>query len=256
MSGRPWIKLATKLHTDPAMMTIPREALGNWCLCLSLAGANDDDGRLGTVAETAWHLRISEAEVSALVDAMGGRLVVVDGVVTVRDWCQWQPPRDVTNAKRQAEHRSRKAVTESNGVTPVTVTALDIEVDIEEEQEREQNTPQPPKGVASAGAAEVAPTFTAAVTDAMGRSLGGVRLRARGGRLLLWVVDMVRMLDEWSGHDAGAAAAIWASFVDSDAWRFKGSKPEGWATAMGDWYTNGRAAARAGVVLNLGLGAQ
>lgn len=91
---------------------------------------------------------------------------------------------------------------------------------------------------------ETVPTFTATVVGAMQRAFPGVRLTQvdKPGRLLAWVKDIVIVLDERSGHDAGVAVASWDSWVDSEAWGFKGNDESRWARSLSDWLTNGRKA--------------
>lgn len=95
-------------------------------------------------------------------------------------------------------------------------------------------------------AADAAPatqveTFTSQVSATITKSLGGARITDRTGkRLLSWAVDVIKVLDENSHHDAAEASSAWLAFVGSDAWQFKGADQAKWATSLGDWLANGR----------------
>lgn len=85
-----------------------------------------------------------------------------------------------------------------------------------------------------------APTFTDQVGEAVQRSLGSAPIRLKGGHWPKWLADIAIVLDEHTGHDAGLAVASWCSWVDSDAWPYKGTDRAKWAGSLGDWLTNGR----------------
>lgn len=155
--SRTWVKLSTGIHTDRAMMSLPRETLGNWCLCLSLAGSLDEGGRLGSIEDVAWHLRLSEDAVRKLVRVMGGRIAERDGQLYIRDWADWQPP--TTETERSRKHReAQRDITEPTqeqqrtGSVAATlhddggnVAATDqIRGEVEEEGEGDQKSSPPP----------------------------------------------------------------------------------------------------------------
>lgn len=260
MSGRPWVQLATKVYTDPKMLKLPRDVFGNFVMCLAMAGANDDGGRLGPVDEVAMMLHISEDEVARVVAEMGGRIRTDRaGCLWIRDWAQWQPPTTAADrarkareaarmeAERQQAHGSGDAerLSQADANEDATLRQRDTNENgayQNQELNKNQDSPLTPKG---AGDQPPAQTFTDAVSAGIAASLGDVRVTARGGKLLLWVVDVVRMLDKWSGHDAAAAIGIWQAFVDSPEWKFKGADQTKWATALGDWYANRRPGAKA-----------
>lgn len=116
-----------------------------------------------------------------------------------------------------------------------------LDADLVSGPRTKDHTPLPPTGGAADGGQALGQTFTAIVSGAMSGSLGGLRLTDRSGKKLLsWVVDVVKMLDAWTARDPDESVAIWLAFVDSDAWRFKGSDSSRWPAALGDWYANGR----------------
>ena len=129
--AREWVKLHTSMLGHAATMMLPPEAFKCWIVLLMMAGMTDDEGRAGTLDELAYSLRCSRDDAARLVGMLGGRANVARNVVTIRDWDEWQPRPDPTNAERQARHRAKlkvEGVTASNGVSNAAADAPGNEV--------------------------------------------------------------------------------------------------------------------------------
>lgn len=232
--SRPWFKVATRIKDDPAMIRMDPTAFKVFIFVLGLANERDADGEVCQRDDLAMMLRMPEPVVAAALAEIGPRIKVTKGVVVVRDWLQWQAPSRKPEPPERVAERQRRSRATRSGHANVTQRDSNVSrnghasLDIEGEKEKEPPNPQ----------GGTAPTFTATVSEAIGQSLGGARITTRGGRPLLWVVDVVKMLDNWTDHDSARAIQTWRSFVDSDAWRYKGAKREDWPAAMGDWYAN------------------
>ena len=88
--SRSWVKLSTTILDHFELDAVESDAFKVFIKCLALAGAVDDDGRLGSEGEVAYRLRIPADELRLAVDRLGGRIAETDGVLWVRDWSEHQ----------------------------------------------------------------------------------------------------------------------------------------------------------------------
>ena len=142
MSQR-WFRFYNDAVNDPKVQRLSGELFKAWVNVLCLASKNG--GKLPTLTDLAFILRVPEDRALAHIEALSaeGLLDQIEGEYEPHNWNgrQYQSDHvDATNAERQRRHRERKR----NGVTPVTVTALDTEqnrTDSETESERASAPP-------------------------------------------------------------------------------------------------------------------
>src|SRR3990167_2429342 len=110
----PWLKLYTRFLNEPWAIALSDSTYRRWMEMLLLAGDIDEDGRLDTLPLAALAIRCSEESLAAAVKELSGRVAVRRGVLYIRDWSDWQPPRKAKESpenvrRRVAEHRARTA---------------------------------------------------------------------------------------------------------------------------------------------------
>ena len=115
--ARDWVKLWTCITRDPYINGLDPAHGWNWTRMLALAGDREDRGRIGTVCEVAYVLRVDEADIHATVAALDGRIEDRDGELYFRDWHDWQV---ASNKERQAAWRERQTGDSNGSAPPVT----------------------------------------------------------------------------------------------------------------------------------------
>lgn len=121
-----WFRFYNDAVNDPKVQRLSGELFKAWVNVLCLASKNG--GKLPTLTDLAFILRVPEDRALAHIEALSaeGLLDQVEGEYSPHNWNgrQYQSDHvDSTNADRQRRFRDRKR----NGVTSVTVTALDTE---------------------------------------------------------------------------------------------------------------------------------
>lgn len=148
--SRPWFKVATRIKDDPAMIRMGCQAFKVWIFILALAAEKDADGAVCQRDDLALMLRMSDADTDAALAEIGPRVRVVKGVVTVRDWLQWQAPsrkpepaEQVTARSQRHRKKQAKTVGNANATQPLHDgqrdgnASLELEVEGEPEEEKE-----------------------------------------------------------------------------------------------------------------------
>jgi hypothetical protein len=107
--SRDWVKLHTGMLGHVGTMRLSDAAFRLWITLLMFAGQTDDDGRAATCEDVLYYLRWTDTQLSAAITELNGRVAVEGSTIHVRDWADWQPKIDPTNAKRQAGWRERQA---------------------------------------------------------------------------------------------------------------------------------------------------
>lgn len=103
-----WLRLYTSILDDPKVQRLPAEQFRGWINLLCLAKEND--GLLPSIEDTAFRLRISEAEAHSLVEALAKRgLLDADGeTLKPHNWDGRQFLSDVS-AESSRQYRDGKA---------------------------------------------------------------------------------------------------------------------------------------------------
>ena len=134
-----WLRLYTGILDDPKVQRLPADQFKGWVNLLCLAKEND--GLLPSIGDTAFRLRISEAEAQSLVEELAtrGLLDLTDEGVTPHNWegRQFISDEDPTAALRQRRARAKRDVTRD-----VTGPSLPSEADYRAETETESETEQ------------------------------------------------------------------------------------------------------------------
>ena len=147
MASKYWIKLYHEILDDPKMGRLPDRLWRRVIELFLMAGDCDQDGRLPSVADMAWRLRTSEAELQQELQDIEAAGVITrqNGYIVVTHFSERQDA--MTGAERAKRHREAQqaqeyyrddSVTESvtNSVTDcVTKTYADIDRDIDEKRE-------------------------------------------------------------------------------------------------------------------------
>lgn len=107
--GRPWVKLHTRMLVDPSIGRLSDMAYRRFVEMILLAGDRDSGGVLGSVDDVAWALRCSVDSITTAVADLNGRVKISnDGVLSIRDWDQWQSPVRVPEPRGQVAERQRR----------------------------------------------------------------------------------------------------------------------------------------------------
>ena len=113
-----------------------------------LCVASNNNGNLPKVSDLAFLLRTSEKDLEKSIKLLiqWELLDVIDGVTEPHDWKVHQYKSDVidaTNADRQKRYREKNRnseITDSNGVTPVTVKRPDTDTDTDTDTESKKGS--------------------------------------------------------------------------------------------------------------------
>ena len=135
-----WLRLYTGILDDPKVQRLPAEQFKAWVNLLCLAKEND--GLLPSLGDTAFRLRISEAEAQSLVEELvkRGLLDHTDEGTTPHNWegRQFISDEDPTAALRQRRARAKRTVTRDvTGPSLLPETEYRAETETESEQSRE-----------------------------------------------------------------------------------------------------------------------
>jgi len=106
--ARDWVKLHTSMLGHVGTMRLSDPAFRLWIVLLMLAGTTDDEGRAGTCDDVTYYLRWTDDQLRNALRELNGRAVETGGFIVVRDWADWQPKIDPTNAERQARFRANR----------------------------------------------------------------------------------------------------------------------------------------------------
>lgn len=145
-----WFRFYDDVVNDPKVQRLSGELFKAWVNILCLSSKNG--GRLPPLTDLSFALRIPEDRALAHIEALSAE-GLIDSVAEGYEPHNWNGRQfrsdhvDATNAERQRRWRERHR----NGVTPVTVTALDTEseqsrTDSESERASAQQNVVPIKG--------------------------------------------------------------------------------------------------------------
>lgn len=134
-----WLRLYTGILDDPKVQRLPAEQFKGWINILCLAKEND--GLLPSTEDTAFRLRISEAEAQRLVEELAkrGLLDTTEEGITPHNWDgrQFLSDEDPTAAIRARRYRyNKRSVTD--GITD-TVTRDVTDASLPPETEQRQS---------------------------------------------------------------------------------------------------------------------
>lgn len=133
-----WFRFYEGALDDPKVQRLPAPVFKGWVNLLCLASR--DKGRLPSLSDIAFALRVTEHEADTLIQALltAGLIDDVKGQMMPHNW-EARQHEDRTNALRQQRFRDKRkaeSVTEArNGRNAVTVTTR---TDTETEQNREE----------------------------------------------------------------------------------------------------------------------
>lgn len=144
-----WVRLWHDMPTDPKWRTIARKsgqrvgdviAVFNFVLVNASANASERGRTHNLFADDiATALDLDEADVSAILDAMKGKVLAADGKLL--GWEKRQPKREDSSAERAKAWRDERKRTQTNAnERPETDT------ESEEETEKEKKKDNPPSG--------------------------------------------------------------------------------------------------------------
>lgn len=85
---RTWVKLYTEILRDPKMAALPDHRFRVCVNLFALAGQLDEDGRLGTTEDVAFHLRLEAADVADEMQSLAevGVTMCKKGVWWLKNW--------------------------------------------------------------------------------------------------------------------------------------------------------------------------
>lgn len=122
---RTWVKLHTKILNSPDLDGLSDHQYRACMKLFALGGVIDCGGRLGTVREISYHLRLTEADSLECLQSLSEIDIVTDakGVWSLVNWEKYQShsPSSENSAVRERvkKHRENKPKSKSgNGVTP------------------------------------------------------------------------------------------------------------------------------------------
>lgn len=146
-----WVKLYTESNRDPKIGTLTWEQRGVWAALLALAGELDhrdaedqETGRLDTVENVAWHLRIDRVQLETTIEALVHRNMIDarEGVLFVTHYWdrQRRAPSDARDATSERKRQQRER-TRHECVTSLSrdVTSLDTDTEESREETEENN---------------------------------------------------------------------------------------------------------------------
>lgn len=112
---RTWVKLYTEILRDPKMHALADHTYRVCINSIALAGQLDQDGRLGTTEEVAFHLRLDVADTAAELEKLAAVRVTCNkkGVWMLKNWetRNGKPQSDARDVVRERvqKHRQNKA---------------------------------------------------------------------------------------------------------------------------------------------------
>ena len=150
--AQPWLRLYRGTVNNPKLQRLGLEVVGFWtnCLCLS-----DDDGRLPSVADIAWTMRLGETQVETFLATLqrNGLIVRVGNAgLRLHDWDDHQKSSDSSTDRVRKFRQKRQKLNEAHDETPCNVSeTAQIRVDTDKNREekireaREQVRADPPE---------------------------------------------------------------------------------------------------------------
>lgn len=245
--SREWVKLHTSMLGHVGTMRLSDRAFRVWIVLLMMAGQADDDGRVGTLEDVVWYFRpLSEDKIRSALDEMRGRVVLDAGVVYVRDWAEWQPKADGTNAERQAKWRANQAEEQRRNAAGSNASVTPLRNGGRNTATRGLDPLDPsdtykPKQDAAPPAPPAEPGRWQPIEVKVGE-IFGCATRDGKGKVLARVGAVLRVLGSASGDDPGMAMATLDVFRESEVWPFVtlANFPE----KLSKWQSDGRPAAR------------
>ena len=133
----PWLRLWVDILDDPDLCELSDGAFRGWTLMLAAAKKHGNGGTLPDEKRLLLWLRHPRAAVDRWIEELiEAGLLEKDGEsLTIHGWERWQEPTDRTNAKRQADYRTRHPNPPRNAVTPANSDS-----DSDTEQSRGEQT--------------------------------------------------------------------------------------------------------------------
>jgi hypothetical protein len=162
MPGRyTWIKLYSEILHDPKMGRLSDSVWRRAVEIFLLAGENGRDGLLQPIADMAWELHSSVADVTASL-----QLLEETGVVREVEPGQWlvvnfqKRQAAMSDRERQQKHRSGASRGSNEDDTPLSRTGHEIVTEGEGEVEEELKTPPTPRAAKKSERPVPVPSFT------------------------------------------------------------------------------------------------
>jgi len=133
-----WIKVYTEVLDDPKMGRMPDHLWRRTIELFLLAGRTGRNGELPTVAEMAWVLRTTEAELTADLQEIEaiGIILKTDETTTVTNFIKRQAA--MSDKERQQKHRDGVTNVSQNRYEKSNEVVTEVEVEEEEEEEEEE----------------------------------------------------------------------------------------------------------------------
>jgi len=133
MTATYWIKLYTEILHDPKMGQMSEHLWKRTMETFLLAGEENKDGMLPSLADMAWTLRVDAEQLETdLIELQHLGILVFDNGWIVRKFAERQAPADPTAADRMRRYRERKRALH---VTP----ALRVESESDTESESDKS---------------------------------------------------------------------------------------------------------------------
>jgi len=196
--ARDWVKVHASMLFHEQTQALDGDTFKLWVNMLLLAGTLDDGGSIGPPGNAAYALRVSESDLLACIAKMNGRVNVSDGVVTIRDWYEWQP---MSNRDRKRKERADAAKADTNGHDAShDVTDGHESTYIRRDETREEHT------TAESDDSD----RWQVLEDAVRESYGGKRTRHKTtGKRLRPMGRIIGVGGQKSNNDPDKAAALW-----------------------------------------------
>ncbi len=114
--SRPWLRLWDCTLDLPKAQRLTGDQFKGWVNLLMLANRQDVPGTLPEMVEIAFSLRLPEARIAVLIEALvNAKLIDRNGSdLVMHDWARWQPI-EKTNAERSREWREQQKQQALNG---------------------------------------------------------------------------------------------------------------------------------------------
>src|SRR5665213_3323814 len=96
-----WLRLHHSILDCRKLQSLPDREFKAWVNMLLIASENDPRGELPSFADLAFRLRLREDFVSRLISKFARESLVdhTNGVYSMHDWLDWQPPSDDVNQR-------------------------------------------------------------------------------------------------------------------------------------------------------------
>jgi DnaD/phage-associated family protein len=132
-----WFRFYSEALDDPKVQRLPSNLFKIWVNLLSLANTGNPRGRLPTVSDVAYRLRVKTEKATALLEEFQtrGLLDEIEGRLVPHGWDERQPESD--NAKERMRRTRSEHVLNKFGLEQKQ-SRTELETDIEVEQQRPQ----------------------------------------------------------------------------------------------------------------------